>query len=137
MRKDKIKIKRIACELVLAIICMCCMLVLSSCTPKIDVVSSNLTNYNLEVSFDDDTKVLSGIEQVDYINNNSVPLKEVHFHLYPNAFRSDAKSKPVSSLNKDKAYSNGFSEGKIDIKSVKTTSQQEVVVGDLQEKVWQ
>ena len=129
MNNNRNDIKRIACELVLAIMCMCCLLVLSSCSPKIDSVSRDITTYNLDLSFDDSTKVLMGIEKVDYINSASVPLNEVHFHLYPNAFRSDAKIRPVSSLTKEKAYPNGFSEGKIDIKSVKTTRAQEVNIG--------
>ncbi len=92
-------------------------------------VSKNLTNYNLTLSFDDNTKTLSGFQTVDYINSTETTLNEVWFHLYPNAFSLEAKTKPVGNLYKTKAYPNGEDYGGITVESVLVNnSKQEVVI---------
>ena len=85
---------------------------------ELDSVSKDLSTYTLNLDFDSSTNILSGAESFDYINSNDNTLKTLEFHLYPNAFRGDVKYRPVSTLTSDRAYPNGFSEGKIDIKSV-------------------
>ena len=80
--------------------------------------SKNLTNYSLNLTYDDSTKTLNGKQTVDYQNNLDTTLNKLEFHLYPNAFRKDAKFRPVSTANYNKAYPNGFSEGWIDISLV-------------------
>ena len=134
VRRNNIRIKKLACVFVVAVICMFCLVMLSSCSLD-DSRTKNLTNYSLSLQFDTSTKVLHGVEKVDYINSYDVPLSEVWFHLYPNAFRSNAKYKPVSSLTYDKAYSNGFSQGQIDIKSVVTSKPQNINIGGNDENI--
>lgn len=85
----------------------------------LESVSKNLTNYNLNLAFNENENKLSGVEKVDYVNATSVVLNKLEFHLYPNAFRADAKYKPVSVLTFEKAYPNGFSAGEIEISGVK------------------
>ena len=101
-----------------------CLLSFTSCSENFEKISKNITSYNLNLTFDDNSKILSGVEDVDYINSYEVPLTYVEFHLYPNAFRKGAKHSPVSSLTYSKAYTNGFSEGKIDIKNASAGSNQ-------------
>lgn len=92
--------------------------VFSSCN-NLDKTSKDLTTYSLNLEFEASTNILKGKQEVDYINNTSDPLDFVEFHLYPNAFRKDAKFTPVTTSNFNRAYPNKFSEGKIEIKSVK------------------
>ena len=57
--------------------------------------------------------------ELNYVNNTSGAVERLYFTLYPNAFREDAKIKPVSLNNYADAYENGVSYGGIEITSVK------------------
>ena len=84
----------------------------------LDNIAKDKTEYNMNLTFDEKEHSLSGEQVVRYVNNTLDVLKNVCFHIYPNCFSSGAVNKPVSELNKQKAYSNGFSEGYIEIKKV-------------------
>ncbi len=81
------------------------------------------SSYDITCSYDDTNHILYGNEKVNFINQTDNLLKEVCFHLYSNAFRENAKAKVVSKNNENKAYPNGKSYGKIDIKDVSITDQ--------------
>ena len=92
-------------------------LILTGCSSTKEELK--LTNYNLALCFDDESMALQGQEEVEYFNRSNNTLKEIKFHLYPNAFREDAVRPVVPvSLSKD-AYPNGKSYGCIEISSVK------------------
>lgn len=78
----------------------------------------HLTNYTLDIKYDHLNKCLDVVEDVEYINNYDDPLEHICFHLYPNAFRENAKQKVVGISNYNLAYPNGVSYGKIDIETV-------------------
>ena len=80
--------------------------------------TESLTAYSMNLEYNDETKTLSGSMVVDYVNNSDNAFNELLFHLYPNAFRQDAKCKPVSSANESAAYPNGKSYGDIAINGV-------------------
>ena len=89
----------------------------------------NLTTYNLDLEYDSDLHLLYGSEEIVYFNNYDNMFTSLYFHLYPNAFRADAKNKVVSSANHSSAYPNGENYGDIEIKSVKVDrSEREIVV---------
>lgn len=113
----------------LSLICLfCCLFFLSSCKKSsLKSKSKNLTNYNIELSFEDKTKTLYGKQIVNYINNTNVVLNEIWFHLYPNAFSEKAKTKPVSNLYKDKAYPNGEDYGNITVNKVSVSNVEQKV----------
>ena len=79
----------------------------------------NRTNYRIVCAYDNNLHTLTGSEVVTFYNFYDNMFQELYFHLYPNAFRSDAKNKVVSVANFDKAYPNGESSGDILIKNVK------------------
>lgn len=81
--------------------------------------SKNVSSYDLDISVDEQNKTASIKQKVDYYNSTGTSLNEIYFHTYPNAFSETSVNKPVSSVYQDKAYYNGFSEGKIEISSVK------------------
>ena len=115
--KKKVVLRIIICVLVIALI-VPAVIFLSSCKDNIKKEGENLTTYNLNLSFDDGSKTLSGEQSVNFINPHDVCLNSLEFHLYPNAFRQDATFRPVNNNNYDRAYPNGFSEGNINIESV-------------------
>lgn len=77
------------------------------------------TRYEIEAEFFADTMTLTGKMKVAYRNAEDVPLENVCFHLYGNAYRQDAKYPPVSAASSANAYPNGKSVyGQTEIKSV-------------------
>ncbi len=77
----------------------------------------NLNKYTMDIILDDETKRLMCNQNVEYINNTKENLKEINFHIYPNAF-SKKEYAPFEKDEMDKAYPNGFNEGYIDIKNI-------------------
>lgn len=108
------------------------VVVLSACATKLEKEikkeSKNLTNYTIELEYNSDY-TLEANQTIDYINTSDINFDKVYMHLYPNNFSEGATHKPVSSLNKSKAYPNGFSEGHISISSLMVGGvEQEVVL---------
>lgn len=81
--------------------------------------SKNIDNYYLDILINENEKTALVKQKVEYYNNTGTSLSEIYFHAYPNAFSETSVNKPVSSVYHDKAYYNGFSEGKIEIDNVK------------------
>lgn len=103
---------------------LCCLFLVSSIFLLVGCAGdykykNNLTQYNMELEYNDETKCLSGKQTVSYINSSDNTLSCVKFHLYANAFRENAKASVVSLSNVVKAYPNGKSYGNIDITQVK------------------
>ncbi len=109
------KVISVAFLLLLVVVVACSLF---ACKKSIKNLTKNLSNYSLTLNFDDGTKLLTGNEQVNYINSTPTSLSEVWFHLYPNAFSEKAKTKPVSNLYKQKAYPNGEDYGYIKVNKV-------------------
>lgn len=113
-----------------AVLCALPIFFLFGCKDNLSTTGKDLTTYDLNLTFDEKTNVLTGEQTVNYKNNYDVTLKTLEFHLYPNAFRRGAKYSPVSTSTYQKAYKNGFSEGKIDVSKVEVNGEsQEVNVG--------
>lgn len=107
---------------ILAVCMVTSSFVFFGCSSGGDFISSNkddLSNYYISAELDTNTKTVSASQKVEYKNNSGSTLQEVKFHLYPNAFREDAKIKPVSAQNETNAYPNGKSYGKIEVELVK------------------
>lgn len=74
--------------------------------------SKNLSTYAIDATVSDDYKI-SAKQTIKYVNNTQNNLKEICLHLYPRAFREDAKIKPYTNLNKASCFPNGESYGDI------------------------
>lgn len=81
--------------------------------------SQNVTTYNLNVTFNDTDYTLSGTLDLTYYNDTNTTVDTLKFNLFPNAYRKDAKFKPVSVAHTAKAYYSGISYGNMQINSVK------------------
>ena len=45
-------------------------------------------NYDIQVTLDDESHMLSGVARIEYINNSAGELNEIYFHLWANAYQS-------------------------------------------------
>ena len=107
----------------LVVLVLLLVIFLSGCgSLSISDAGKNVNEYNLKLAYDDTNKELNGDEDISYINTSDNILKEVYFHLYPNAFRQGSQYPVVSVANYEKAYPNGASYGHIDILNVTSNS---------------
>ncbi|HEX5151617.1 MAG TPA: M1 family metallopeptidase [Parafilimonas sp.] len=51
----------------------------------------NTANYNIDVSFTPATRIISGTEEIIYINNSPDSLQQVWFKLYPNLYKKGSQ----------------------------------------------
>lgn len=93
---------------------------------QIEKASKNLTNYTMDISYDNYKLQIN--QGIDYINSSDTNFEKIYLHLYPNNFSKDASNKPVSSLNSEKAYPNGFSEGYLKINELKVNEKASDIV---------
>ena len=103
-------LKRTLC---LAIIMTLVLSLFGGCT-----ASDNNSKYTMEIDFNDTTKVISVQMRLDYFNNNNFSVDELYFNTFANAYRENAKFRPVPAEKAYQAYPNGMSYGNLDIKSV-------------------
>ncbi len=108
------------------------MLLLSSCSQneqdikpieedkEITVVDSvdKLTEYNINIDFSPEEKILMAEQEITYTNNEGVNLENIFLHLYPNAFKSK-ETTPFLFDDFMRAYPHGFGEGYINVEEVK------------------
>ncbi len=114
-------LKKFCCLVLLFIMFVACFQGLVACGKDdyIKKTAKKLSTYNIEAGYDDVTKIVSAVLTCEYKNDNEAVLEQLKFHLYPNAYRENAKNKLVSSNLITYAYKNGYSYGHIEVKSVK------------------
>lgn len=95
------------------------MLLCGCALNNIQGISRNLSAYTIDAEFDEQTKQLTARQNLIYINNEELPIDRLCFHIYPNAYRQDAKIKPIHNQHLTKAYPGGISYGGIEITKVK------------------
>ena len=97
---------------------VCGIFIFAGCSSEIRL-QNNLTSYTIDLQLDVEQHTVTAKQTVDYINKEDIVLKNIKFHLYPNAFRAESKASVVSVSNEVKAYPNGKSFGDISISLVK------------------
>ncbi len=85
---------------------------------------AKVSTYTIDIDYNDATHSFCAEQEVCYVNNSDNAFTNLYFHLYPNAFREDAKESPVSISNKSKAYPNGDSFGNIEIQRVEVAKKE-------------
>ena len=75
------------------------------------------TEYRLECEFDG--KTLTGKETVNFYNDTETTFSDLKFNLFSNAYREDAKYRPIQKIYEYLAYKKGKDYGGIEISSVK------------------
>ncbi len=107
------------------IVSFLCLIFLFGCGTKnnldVETQSKSLNQYTMELQYNVDNTLL-GNQTLTYINKTDTTLTKLCFHLYPKAFSEGAVNKPISVLNQNKAYPNGFNPGDIVINLVKVNN---------------
>jgi len=107
------------------------VIVLCGCSARFErelkKVSRNLTNYTLEIEYNDNHTIQVN-QAVDYVNKSNTNFEDIYFHLYANNFSKGATNKPVSTFNEKSAYPNGFSEGHIKINKLIVAGKEQDIV---------
>lgn len=80
-------------------------------------------HYAIEAVLDTANKVLTAEQKVTYVNNESVELPELYFHIYTNAFKKK-ETAPFLFDDFSRAYSRGFQPGYSEISSVELSDGQ-------------
>lgn len=86
---------------------------------NIDDMSVGLSNYCIDIEYDDNNKSLYATQTINYVNNSDALLSEIYLHLYVANFCRGAKNVPVEEMYKAKAYPNGESYASMNIIRVK------------------
>lgn len=119
MKEKKFK-KTVVVGMVLVFIAATCCFCFSGCEGDyITKTAKNLSTYTVEAGYDETAHVVSGVMVFDFLNDTGRELNELRFHLYPNAYRENAKAEIVSAAKKAQAYKNGYSYGSITVDYVK------------------
>ncbi len=120
---------------------LCCVLAIAftafGCSESgLDDTAASLSNYTINAVFDDEQKTLAASQSVDYINEYDVELKEIYFHLYPNAYREGARFTPFTEQDKADAYPDGVNYGGISVSSLKVGGKErEIKIGGQDEDI--
>ena len=119
-----VKVKRIICYLLLAVILGVSSFSLVSCAKnEAEKYSKGLSTYSIQAKLSSDMKV-SATENVTFVNKTGQALTEICFHLYPRAFREGASFKPYTSFTLASCFPNGISYGNIEISKVSVNEKQ-------------
>lgn len=100
------------CFVLLAVFILPMLAVFSSCN------SEKRSSYDIDCVYDDESGVLTAHMDFSYYNSTGSEQSVLRFNLYPNAYRSGAVYKCVSTVFKDRAYYSGESYGNITINGV-------------------
>lgn len=107
---------------VLSIGCVAC-----SKKDNITEISKNLSNYDMTIDLNTESKTAFGVLNLDYINSSDDALNELKFHLYPQFFKEDACHLVVSSTKLNDAYPNGMSYSEFEVSRVKVEDTDAIV----------
>lgn len=80
--------------------------------------SAALSTYDIYASYDSETATLEGTVNFSYYNDTENEMTDLKFNLYGNAFRKDARFKPVSDAFRARAYYAGDSYGSMSVSNV-------------------
>lgn len=78
---------------------------------------SDLNKYKITADLDVNKKELKVSQEVQYLNKCGKELREIYFHIYPNAY--NRRDTTPAQFGFEKTFPNGFSRGGIDMKSIK------------------
>lgn len=93
------------------------MLIMSGCSMqkeaapvlKLDEIDAR-SQYSIDAELNVEEKTLTAVQEVNYYNNDNVEMKELYFHVYPNAFKTK-ETAPFLFDDFDTAYKRGFEPG--------------------------
>jgi len=94
-------------------------------------LSKRIANYDISVKLDTVKKTITGKQTLTWINNAHVPISELHFHAYMNAFKNNQstfmKENRRSSIGSDENENSEIVWGWLDIKKISTDKNQDIL----------
>jgi len=89
----------------------------SGCKEKDDIlsISKNLTEYNIDLNMDVETKTATVKQKIYYINSTGSVLKNLKLHLYVQNFKEGATNSIIASTKLNNCYPNGMSYAEFEI----------------------
>ncbi|MCS7464570.1 M1 family metallopeptidase [Paenibacillus doosanensis] len=96
--------------------------------PAPQPLSNRIVEYHMNVELDADAKSLSGTQTLTWKNPGNLPVQELYFHLYPNAFNSKKTTfmrESGGKLREDKSSENSV--GGMELSSMKTLDGEELL----------
>lgn len=102
----------------------------SGCKKKDDLksLSENLTNYEISLNVDVETKFVTAKQTVEYVNSTENILKHIKFHLYPQFFEEGATDNVVPSTKVNNAYPNGMSYANFNVDRLQVDGKEKTIV---------
>ncbi len=92
---------------------------LCACSPDyLQNASKGLCNYQIDVTFDEQHKILSVCQTVTFVNDTQNTFDSLKFHIYANAYRENARQKVVQDAYLLRCFPNGVDFGDITFDSV-------------------
>lgn len=96
--------------------------------PLNEQLSQHIVEYHIDVKLDETHKALHGTQALTWTNPGKLPVSELYFHLYPNAFESKKSSfirESGGKLRNDSMKHGSF--GEMHISSLKTVSGEDLI----------
>lgn len=112
--KKEIIMKKKITAILLAATALSSAFALTGCSSHED---KRNTVYDIDATLSEDYTLACSVT-CDYVNNTDVPLSELWFHLYPNAYRNGATYSPIPASKTYVAYPAGKSYSVLDITDV-------------------
>ena len=104
----------------IVLLIFCFVTVLGGCSKSVlDSASENLSEYSMNLFYNEAEHTVSGSVELKFVNNFSQPITDMVFCLWANGFSEGAKYGPISLANTAKTYPNGVSYGGITVSEVK------------------
>ena len=98
--------------------------------------TEKLTHYIIDAEYDEANKTIDAKMNVEYVNSSNAILDEVCFHLYPSAYRENARFTAISEDRITSAYPNGTSFGGIEVSSLSVNGESaEIVINGQDEDI--
>lgn len=132
--KNKKFLKKFILFLLVSVLCVVSIFSFFGCKKKenLNKLSAGLSEYNLEMEYDNQNKKVTLNEQFVFKNNTGSILKSLKFHLYPQFFKQGATGTIVASTHMNEAYPTGMSYADFSVERVKENGNECAVeyVGD-------
>ena len=95
---------------------------------NIDEICKDLSNYEINLELDVETKSVSAKQKVNYINSTDNILKTIKFHLYPQFFEEGATEFVIPNTKINNAYPNGMSYANFNVDRVQVEDAEKPVI---------
>ncbi len=131
MNCNKLNFKKFIIQTLAAVLVAFSCFALFGCKSKQDnlvKLSKELSNYEINLNLDNQSKTVSASQTVEYLNTSEAILSKIKFHVYPKYFEQGATDKVVPQTKVNKCYKNGLSYCQFEVKKLQVSGVETGVV---------